>query len=72
MRVLFLVLMLLPLAGAAAQSGLGGPGAATTGLCLTAQTCCCTMDNGVRCCGPSGNCNGGAISGCPCRATADG
>ncbi len=38
----------------------------------TASTCCCTMANGVRCCGASGLCNGGAIAGCPCRNPASG
>ncbi len=34
--------------------------------CETAQTCCCTMANGLQCCGASVNCASGAVSGCPC------
>ena len=34
--------------------------------CETAQTCCCTMANGLQCCGASVNCGSGAVSGCPC------
>lgn len=41
--------------------------APVAGSCVAEGTCCCLMDNGLHCCGPSGNCQGGAIAGCPCR-----
>lgn len=35
--------------------------------CDTAQgTCCCTMSNGLQCCGQSVACGSGAVSGCAC------
>ncbi|KAB2880575.1 MAG: hypothetical protein F9K34_16715 [Albidovulum sp.] len=34
--------------------------------CETAQTCCCTMANGLQCCGASAACGSGAVSGCAC------
>lgn len=63
MRLTTLIVLVL-----SAAALMAGPSDRACGTLSAQGTCCCTMPNGLQCCGASVNCGAGIVSGCPCSS----